>query len=370
MKKDELAIMDWERGAELEKGEGQMVYKEVAMVEVIVAALVVCFLLWQRLSDARPATQAHEVVGVPQYVLDYAPLVWLHAGEVYFPSDIFAQVKNTHPNVNLTAIESPPSLTLENLDILNAYGDIGRNVYLTSNIDVTTEPVWLTGIVPDSTGKTRNITSSAIIINDRGNGTVDAFYMYFYAFNQGNIVFFQELGDHIGDWEHNMIRFQDGEPQTMWFSQHGNGQAFTYKAVEKESMRPISYSAMGSHANYAVQGTHDHLIPDLNLPAGFLQDYTSKGVLWDPTLSAYFYNFNGTSSTFESIEGSPLGVMYYRGRWGDQQYPDGDQRQPAPFFGFRKFVSGPTGPWDKQLNRTRICPDNGILCIIRETLGP
>ncbi|KAI9050500.1 hypothetical protein LZ554_005662 [Drepanopeziza brunnea f. sp. 'monogermtubi'] len=194
--------------------------------------------------------------------------------------------------------------------------------------------------------------------------------MYFYAYNQGNIVFFQELGDHIGDWEHNMIRFQDGEPQTMWFSQHGNGQAFTYKAVEKESMRPISYSAMGSHANYAVQGTHDHLIPDLNLPAGFLQDYTSKGMLWDPTLSAYFYNFNGTSSTFESIEGSPLGAMYYRGRWGDQQYPDEDLRQPAPFFGFRKFVSGPTGPWDKQLNRTKICPDNGILCIIRETLGP
>ena len=120
---------------------------------------------------------------------------------------------------------------------------------MTSNLDVTTEPVWLTGIVPDSTGETREITSSVIIVNDRGSGKVDAFYMYFYAYNQGNTVFFQELGDHIGDWEHNMIRFHNGTPQAMWFSQHNNGQAFTYDAVEKKGIRPISYSAKGSHAN-------------------------------------------------------------------------------------------------------------------------
>jgi hypothetical protein len=34
MKKDELAIMEWERSAELEKGEGRIVYEEVALVEV------------------------------------------------------------------------------------------------------------------------------------------------------------------------------------------------------------------------------------------------------------------------------------------------------------------------------------------------
>ncbi|KAH7386257.1 hypothetical protein BKA64DRAFT_696772 [Cadophora sp. MPI-SDFR-AT-0126] len=336
----------------------------------MLAGLAVCLLLLQR-SFARFSIQVRQVEGVPQYVLDYAPLVWLHEEEAFFPSDIYAQVTNTHPNINLTTIEDPPSpLTLENLDILNAYGNSGRDVYLTSNLDVTTEPVWLTGIVPDSTGETREITSSAIIVNDRGSGKVDAFYMYFYAYNQGNTVLFQELGDHIGDWEHNMIRFQNGTPQAMWFSQHGNGQAFTYKAVEKKGIRPISYSAKGSHANYGVKGTHDHTIPDLNLPAGFLQDYTGKGLLWDPTLSAYHYNYSAADHSFKSINGSPVGAMYYRGRWGDQQYPDDDPKQPPPFFGFRKFVSGPTGPWDKQLNRTKICPDNGILCIVRDALVP
>jgi hypothetical protein len=171
-----------------------------------------------------------------------------------------------------------------------------------------------------------------------------------------------------------MIRFKDGQPTEMWFSQHNNGQAFVFDAVEKIGKRPVSYSARGSHANYAVPGVHDHTIPDMNTPVGFLLDYTSKGTLWDPTLSTYFYNYNvssveiGERGDFESIAGAPLGAMRYRGRWGDQQYPADDEKQPPKFFGFSKYVSGPTGPQDKQLNRRLICPDNGFPCIVRKSL--
>lgn len=309
------------------------------------------------------------MAGVPQYVLDYAPLVWLDVAEAYFPSDMYAQIENTHPEINFNSIENPPSpLTLHNLDTLNNFGN--GTVFLTSNIDVTTAPKWLEGVVPDYRGETRGAISCAIIVNDHGAGDVDAFYMYFYAYNLGNTVFFRELGDHIGDWEHNMIRFRNGTPEAIWYSQHGNGQAFTYNSVEKEGMRPISYSAVGSHANYAIEGVHDHTIPNLNLPAGFIRDFTSQGTLWDPTLSTYFYNYHAGTATFESIEGSPLGAMDFKGRWGDQQYPDTDSRQPPPFFGFRKFVSGPTGPRTKQLDRENICPANGLPCIIRDNLSP
>lgn len=48
------------------------------------------------------------------------------------------------------------------------------------------------------------------------------------AFTQSFII-----GDHVGDWEHNMIRFQNGVPQAVWYSQHSNGEAFTYGTVEK-----------------------------------------------------------------------------------------------------------------------------------------
>jgi hypothetical protein len=298
-------------------------------------------------------------------------LVWLDIHEKYFPSDIYAQIRNTYPAVNYTTIANAPSpLTLDNLDALNEYGNGGMDVYLTSTLDVTKAPKWLDGVVPDSSGKTNGATSCAVVINDRGAGLVDVFYMYFYAYNLGNTVLFQELGDHIGDWEHNMIRFQDGMPKEIWYSQHGNGEAFTYKTVEKQGVRPIAYSAMGSHANYAIAGTHDHTIPDLNLPAGFLQDYTSQGLLWDPIKNTYFYNYNAENMSFSPADGdSPVGAMYFKGQWGDEQYKQDDPRQKF-FFGFYKFVDGPTGPWDKQLNRTKVCPENGLLCIVRESLGP
>ena len=169
------------------------------------------------------------------------------------PSDIGAQLVHTRPQVNFSDVQGAPSpLTLDNLDSLNALG--GKNVYLTSLDDVTTNPSWLNGVKPDGTGKTNGVSSTAVVVNDHGAGNVDAFYMYFYAYNGGPFVIDQEVGDHVGDWEHTMVRFANGAPQAVWFSQHSFGEAFTYDAVEKQGKRPVSYSAKGSHANYATTG--------------------------------------------------------------------------------------------------------------------
>ncbi|KAF7918467.1 uncharacterized protein EAE98_009710 [Botrytis deweyae] len=308
---------------------------------------------------------------LPSYVFDYAPLVWLDQSEMYFPSDIYAQVLNTKPYVNRSLIPEdtlPSPLNLETIDQLNNWG---TEVYLTSTVDITTSPTFLTGVVPSSTtGRTQDAISCSVILTDHGDGLVDVFYMYFYAYNQGNTVLGQELGNHIGDWEHNMIRFVNGTPQTVWYSQHANGQAFKYSVVEKSGKRPIAYSARGSHANYAISGTHDHTIPDLNLPAGLLQDYTSRGTIWDPVLSSYFYTYDATTKEFsKASEDSPVQAMEYLGKWGDAQYPEDDKRQ-SKFFGFWKYVGGPTGPVTKGLVREKVCPDNGILCIVRDILGP
>ncbi|KAG4027118.1 hypothetical protein MFRU_033g00880 [Monilinia fructicola] len=371
---DAWRICGWRRVVPRSRLPGATIWLEI----IVIALLVVTLYRQQHMLgcltlsalgftnvSARPNTT------LPSFVFDYAPLVWLDEAEMYFPSDMYAQILNTKPYVNLSLIPDdtlPSPLNLENLDILNNWGP---NVFLTSNVDVTTSPAYLTGVVPSSaTGRTQNAISCAVILSDHGDGLMDAYYMYFYAYNQGNTVLGQELGDHIGDWEHNMIRFVNGTPQAIWYSQHGNGEAFLYSVVEKSGQRPIAYSARGSHANYAIPGTHDHTIPDLNLPAGLLQDYTSRGTLWDPVLSSYFYTYDIPSSTFTAAsEDSPLGAMEYKGKWGDAQYAKDDKRQ-SEFFGFWKFVGGPTGPWDKQLGRSKVCPDNGILCIIRDRLGP
>lgn len=57
--------------------------------------------------------------------------------------------------------------------------------------------------------------------------------------------------------EHNMVRFKHGAPSAVWFSQHEYGEAYTYEAVNKAGLRPLSFSAKGTHANYARSGKHD-----------------------------------------------------------------------------------------------------------------
>lgn len=123
--------------------------------------------------------------------------MWLDSSEKYFPSDIGAQLLHTKPENNFAVIEGYENpLTLNNLDSLNSYG---AGVYLTSVDDVTTSPAWLNGVKPDGTGKTDGATSTAIIVNDHGGGLVDAFYMYFYAFNWGGILLgLQEVDLHVG----------------------------------------------------------------------------------------------------------------------------------------------------------------------------
>jgi hypothetical protein len=176
-------------------------------------------------------------------------VAWLESQEKYFPSDIGAQLVHTQPKKNFGPVQAPSPLTLDNLATLK-----DPDVYLTSAEDVTAKPAWLHGIKPDGNGKTDGATSSVIIVNDHGSGNVDVFYFYFFAYNEAPAVFGQEIGTHVGDWEYNMIRFHDGAPRAIWYSQHAYGQAFTYNAVEKKDDRPVAYVARGSHAVYATPG--------------------------------------------------------------------------------------------------------------------
>ncbi len=169
-----------------------------------------------------------------------------------------------------------------------------------------------------------------------------------------------------------MVRFQDGVPQAVWYSQHANGEAFVYNVVEKaaDGIRPVAYSAVGSHANYAMSGTHDHTIPNLNLPFGALEDHCDKGMLWDPVQSGWFYKYDAGSNSFSAYDDStPTAWLNFKGRWGDEQWPSSDKRQVV-LFGQAKYSTGPTGPYDKQLNRQNVCPVDGQTCILRTILVP
>lgn len=130
----------------------------------------------------------------------------------------------------------------------------------------------------------------------------------------------------------------------------------------------ITYIARGTHANYGTPGTHDHTIPGLNLPAGPLEDFTSQGPLWDPTLNTYTFSFNPASSTLTPYDpATPSSWIRFSGQWGDQQLPD-DAKGQYVIFGQAKFVGGPTGPAAKDLGRSNVCPGSVSPCVVRPVL--
>lgn len=51
-----------------------------------------------------------------------------------------------------------------------------------------------------------------------------------------------------------MIRFKDGKPEAIWYSQHASGHAFKFEVTNKQGDRPFGFSANGSHAVYGTKG--------------------------------------------------------------------------------------------------------------------
>lgn len=188
---------------------------------------------------------------IPDYVFEYAPLVHLYSGEEFWPGDITEHLVYTTAHLNYTPVKAQsdhPNLT--NLNELNEW-DGGRYIYLKSDDDVEDRPDWLGGEknIPkrvaasgqskrdDRTPGGRSDAPAVLVVVDKGHGIVDAFWFYFYSFNQGNMVLNVRFGNHVGDWEHSMVRFEHGEPQSVFLSEHSFGQAYTYEAIEKIGKR-------------------------------------------------------------------------------------------------------------------------------------
>lgn len=127
---------------------------------------------------------------------------------------------------------------------------------------------------------------------------------------------------------------------------------------------PITYVATGSHANYATAGTQEYTIA-----LGLITDVTDAGYgPWDMTQNYRGYWYDVATSAFSVAGGASTGGteedeeasatwLLWEGRWGDEQYPDGDSRQGC-YFGECHYESGPTGPVTKNLGRTSVCQDD------------
>ena len=253
---------------------------------------------------------------IPQYVLDYAPLVHLNSKEYFWPSDMSEHLEHVQTYVNDTRVAGQSTVgdlgELNNLDGLN-----GRWVYLESNdyIDMWKDanikglPPWLTGkhnipVAPADGAKAqvqavledlpawdedfhiwhtvgrkqssspeelppamnerrsdepiktpsvggRSSAPAVLIVVEKDEGVVDAFWFFFYSYNLGNSVFTFRFGNHVGDWEHATMRFYNGVPKVMFLSEHEGGKGFTYHAAEKygKRVRPQNFTLTNPSTN-------------------------------------------------------------------------------------------------------------------------
>ncbi|KAJ9504146.1 hypothetical protein H2202_000202 [Exophiala xenobiotica] len=305
---------------------------------------------------------------LPTYVKENAPIIWLHSDDPFMPSDILSHVLHTKPYKKSQPIPDVPDLGLDNLSSLNDYG---TNIFLTSIDNVTSHPSWLRGETPETTtGALHNSTACAVVLINKTDSILDAFYFYFYSYDEGADITQvlpplnrllpdakpgDHFGNHVGDWEHNMIRFKDGVPYGIWFSQHGSGEVCLWEdtaCLSKQGDRPVVYSARGSHANYPSAGSHVH--------DSALVDVADKGRIWDPVQPAWIYSYNAATDVLTALEpiNAPTDWFHFTGGWGDKQYSDKDPRQSTvPYFGLKKYNNGPAGPKFKHLLRKGLQPD-------------
>jgi hypothetical protein len=333
---------------------------------------------------------SQELNHIPDYVMSHAPYVYLFSGEEYWPNDMSTHLEHTSPHLGYEKLDSKyQNPTLDDLDMLNQFGHNGKGVYLQSKDDPDSYPDWLSNRrnKPDSfvASKSkqelkkrdlgRSTAPAILIVVDKGE-YVDAFWFFFYSFNLGNAVYGVRFGNHVGDWEHTVVRFRNGEPIQVFYSEHEWGSAYLWNDAEKFEKRAspfhamafalayrwqlVTYSAFGTHAMYRTSGVHRYI-----LPFGLLADHTDRGFLWDPTknLMSYVYDVQHNElRPGDLTPDAPMGWFFFNGQWGDKIYPDNDSRQYR-FYTEWRYVSGPTGPLDKNLGREKIC--QGPVCNIR-----
>jgi hypothetical protein len=230
----------------------------------------------------------------------YAPRVWLHGSEAFFPSSVDFFMPNVHQET------------------------WGPDTYLVTNQGLgcssCTNPPFLTGQRPDQTP----VPVYADVVNRTNTTITDVIYWQFYPYNLGKEVcigayssklgcagYYQTFGNHVGDWEHVTVRFVDGRPAQVYLGSHDGGRTMFYgdKFLYLAGGHPEVYSARGSHGLYAEEGRHYYKF----LPNGdALADDTQRGMAWDTWNNVVTFQPQAAGT----YNGS-LAWMNYLGYWGN-----------------------------------------------------
>jgi hypothetical protein len=139
---------------------------------------------------------------------------------------------------------------------------------------------------------------------------------------------------HEGDWEAvSVVLDLRGRPMLVGYSQHDEGVRRDWAGAPKRGLRPLSYVAIGSHANYPTSGRHrfdprvvEPFFISIIEQSGFQPvDHTGNGRVVRPSL----VRVSRTAPPW----------MSFAGRWGEDSYIKAPGGVPTAY-----AAAGPPGP--------------------------
>lgn len=141
-------------------------------ISTMLSSLVLSAFVFASLCRGAPSASP-----IPSYVLQYAPISYLYSDESWWPADVANHLTHVVPKVDQDVIASSVDF--------NSIGSLPIDSYLSSRDDIESQPSWMFGVQPDSSGYT-SAPATIIVVNKPG-GIIDAFYFYFYSYDHATV---------------------------------------------------------------------------------------------------------------------------------------------------------------------------------------
>ncbi|PWA49642.1 vacuolar protein sorting-associated protein 62 [Artemisia annua] len=194
----------------------------------------------------------------------YAPWVYFHPNEKYFPSSVLWFFNNGAEIYQVGGIHWP---VINDGELLPDYGTVD-DAYL----DLPSDEAY------NKEKAKRGFLHDAIayihVKRALGGTFTDLAIWLYYPFNgAGKVqigpftIKLSQIGEHVGDWEHITLRIDNfsGILKSVYLSQHAKGKWFSPTEFEfVEGTRPVVYASLHGHTHYNTPGAHLHLKEEIN----------------------------------------------------------------------------------------------------------
>lgn len=303
----------------------------------------------------------------------WAPAVWLHSQDPFYPSSIDFHLEN----VQMRSEDEHVVQEFPRPDNIFT-GPVTENFHLNTLSEID----CVNCFQPFFYGQPLQYSPVYTFVTEHNDScnTVDVTYAVFFPFNYGKDVCVgldqfgvclgevKTFGNHVGDWEHVSLRLQGGEPSQIYVGVHSFGAWYTWDRANQwfffdhgeplhrnkkgrgrvlemridvdypdflylEEGRPSVFCANGSHGMWAMEGKHTYL----QILTVHLDDYTDKGTLWKTWENLKIYE----TRDLDSFTG-PDSWINFRGSWGNIKKMGCELE---PIFGQCGMTGGPSGPF-------------------------